>query len=114
MTYCAWGDPGFKGRDPGSTGGCDFPQWTIAFPSLTPGMYPISRLSISTVSERGSFEMSGPGTARVAGVATVGVVDDAALDAAAPTALPRVPGGSCGAGTVGGEGGEAAAVASEG
>ena len=107
LTYCAWGDSGFKGRDPGSTGGCDFPQRTIALPSLTSGMYPISRFSVSTVSECGSFAMSGPGTA---GVATVGVGDNAALDAAAPTASARVPGGSCGAGTAGGGGGEAAAV----
>ena len=44
-----------------------------------------------TVSERGSFEMSGPGTARVAGVAPVGVVDDAALDRVSSISADRSP-----------------------
>jgi hypothetical protein len=112
MIYCACGDSGFKGRDPASTGGCDFTQRTIACPTLTSERYLISRFSVSTVSERGSSAMSGPGTAGGAGVATVGVGNDAALGGAAPTASPRVPGGACEVGPGGGGDGEAAALTS--
>jgi hypothetical protein len=108
MIYCACGDSGFKGRDPGSTGGCDSTQRTIACPSLTSGRYLISRFSVSTVSERGSSAMSGPGTTDGAGVATVGVGNGAALGGAAPSASPRVPGAEAGPG--GGGDGEGAAL----
>jgi hypothetical protein len=91
MIYCACGDSGFKGRDPGSTGGCDFTQRTIACPSC---------FSVSTVSERGSSAMSGPRTAGGAGVATVGVGNDT--------------GEACKAAPGAGEAGEAAAPTSGG
>jgi len=71
MTYCDCGDSGFGSCDSGSTGGCDFTQWAMAFPSLTSGMYPTRCFSVSTVLGRGSLAMSALDPAWGAGITTV-------------------------------------------
>jgi hypothetical protein len=94
LTYLPCGNSDFDGREPGSAGGCDFTQRTMAFPSLTSGMYPINRFTVSIVSERVSLVISGSETGGIAGVAMLRVGDDAGLNAAALTASRRVPAAS--------------------
>jgi hypothetical protein len=94
LTYLACGNSDFNGREPGSAGGCDFTQRTMAFPSLTSGMYPISRFTVSIVSERVSLVISGSETGGIAAVAMLRVGDDAGLNAAALTESRWVPAAS--------------------